>query len=223
MNRIVSIVILSVFLITSCDRIKTGKSVQAGFLSHADENNSVQLLPYKPKDYVKWVEDENNGLKAKKNIGVYSFELQYKPLEYVVLREQKNKLTNNDMLLSETEKIKDLQYFTFRIGVPGSNDEAIKNGAANYSEYQKRVNYFSLQMQQDLRLIDGTDTLACVLHHFERTYGVDPYSTFVLAFEKGEKENQSKTFIYNDNVLGVGPVKFTIDSEKFKNIPHLSI
>lgn len=171
-------------------------------------------------EYIQWVEAEENGLLVKKTISDYTFEVQSKPLDYVVLQDKKR----NDLATAELEKAKreigDMQYYTFRIQVPKGQD-ANKFGLNNDQEFYARLEYFSLEMQKDIFLIESSDTLSCLMFHYERTYGIDPRATFVMAFPARKNKASDKTFLFSGDRLGVGPVLITISGDDIKNTPAL--
>lgn len=192
------------------------ESALLSVISQGDSKKSLE-----PVEYVKWIENPENGLKVEKPIGDYQFTLLYKPLEYIVLKEAKQLEIKKSELKKGVEEISDFDYFTFQIGTVKNVEDVLKFGVNTNEEFQKRVDYFSFRMQNDLKLVDGKDTLQCSLFHFERTFGIAPYCTFVLGFEKGGKELKNKTLIYNDEILGLGPVKLMIQAENLNNIPQL--
>ncbi len=175
-----------------------------------------------PVEYMKWIENENNGLRVKKEIGNFEFMLQYKPLEYVTLLEQKMANTQSDSIRRRTLELGDMQYYTFRI-TSKKDDEMLKTGVQSEEDYYGRLDYFISAIQDDIALVDGKDTLPCLLYHFERNYALAPYSNMVLGFKNIVKKNiiNNKTFIYDDAVLGTGPVQITIKGNDLLQIPKL--
>lgn len=171
-------------------------------------------------EYIQWVESADNGLRVKKTISDYTFEVQYKPLDYVVLQDQKRNNLKPAELVTEKNAISDMQYYTFRIEVPKGQD-ANKFGLNGDQEFYARLEYFSLEMQQDLLLIENGDTLPCLMFHYERTYGIDPRATFVMAFPANRNKPADKTFLFSGDRLGVGPVLITISGNDIKNTPAL--
>src|SRR5882757_3682846 len=65
-------------------------------------------------EYVQWVESEQSGLHVKKTIGDYTFEVQYKPLDYAVLQDERRNDLKESELQKGKEAISDMQYYTFR-------------------------------------------------------------------------------------------------------------
>ncbi len=172
-----------------------------------------------PGDYVSWVEDTQNGLKVEKTIEDFTYTLQFKPLEYVALMELKNDSILANELKKTIDNYSDLQYYTFRISAPGEG-EFLKKKLGSTDEYYHRIQYYSFEMQNDLKLIDGKDTLDCALFHFERVYGLAPYATFVLGFPPSESMN-NKTLFYDEKVFGTGKIYLTVQLKNYKKLPSV--
>ena len=179
-----------------------------------------------PIDYVHWVEDEENGLKVSKVIDDFKFTLQYKPLEYLVAKQEKTHELETKVLNTELKKVEGMQYYTFSIGSADGQSVLLKTGLDSEVEYYERINYFSFEMQRDLFLVQDNDTLPCKLFHFERTYNLMPMNNIVLGFELTEEEQSgntysNKTLIYNDRMLDMGTVRLTIKGENIGNLPKM--
>lgn len=180
-----------------------------------------------PVDYVNWIEDESNGVTVRKEIGDYFFAIQYKPLDYLAVKNLRKVAVTEEEISKEKEELKDLQYYTLQIGLNKGGADVLKANLSEGIEYSQRIEYLSFQMQQDLSLVEGGDTLACLLHHFERTYGISPYVNIVLAFERKKEEqippveDEDKTLVFNDQIFDLGRVKLTISGDNLKNIPQL--
>jgi hypothetical protein len=170
-------------------------------------------------NFIRWVENEQNGLLNQRSLGDFKFSLQYKPLEYVVLTENRTNKLKESELETRKEELENLQYYNFKISSLRGT-EMLSTNIRSEEEYNARLYYFSALAQQDISLIDGSDTLPCLLYHFERNYGLGPYNNLVLAFRNTGKIN-NKTFVYNDQVLGTGPVKFSIKASDIHQTPTL--
>ena len=129
-----------------------------------EKNSPVQKL--EPLQYMSWVENKENGLKVEKKIGEITFTLQYKPLEYVALLDLHKEQLNKQELEKKMDEYSSLQYFTFQISAD-TQQELLKKDVKGADDYANRINYFSFEMQKDLKLIENTDTLNCELFHFE--------------------------------------------------------
>lgn len=181
------------------------------------ESSKQTLLP---SEYLHWVENPDNGLHQGKDIGNYYLELQYKPPHYIVALEGQSQQLSEKQVASRVVELDGLTYFTFRItSLQGT--EMLQTGPVTEEEYQYRSYYFDTQAQRDMYLVSGTDTLNCALYHFERNYGLAPYNNMVLGFEKPVTRNTDLQFVFDDPILGLGPVKFTIGREAIEQLPHL--
>lgn len=204
---------------------KTGSQGKSDHSSNPDvytsPNEQLEL-----DDYLGWIKDEDNGLKVEKKINEVIFSVQYKPDEFeAVLNLHKSNPLKKE-ILTKVKEIEGLQYFTFSIAVPENKGDILKYNLHDEQEYYARVEYYSFNVQNDMVLIDGNDTLPCVMCHFERTYSVAPVIKFVLAFpesEKGRSRGQyyAKTISFDDKVFSTGKVNLEITQQAISAIPQL--
>ncbi len=172
-----------------------------------------------PTAYRSWVENAANGLKKVQTIGDYEFSLQYKPVDYVALVESRNPNITKQQVQQKQEELKDFQYYNLRIKT-NVGTELLASNITQEDEYYGRLNYFVTYAQDDIQLYQGKDTIACGLYLFERNYGLAPYNNIVIGFKSNDTQTE-KTIVFNDRVLGTGPVKFKIRKEDLANIPQL--
>lgn len=175
------------------------------------------------KDLIVYVEDERNGLKLDKKIDELSYQLQYKPHDYIIALEHLDDscIVSEKERLQRLEEINEMDYYTLRIRVDNYTDELIRYNLKSEEQYYKRLRYCMTEMQSDIYLLQGSDSLKCQLFHFERTFGIAPYLTFSLGFEKAKDSLRDCTFLFNDNLFNGGNIKMKISSEIFKNTPKL--
>lgn len=177
-----------------------------------------------PMEYVAWIENAENGLKVTKKVDDIVFTLQYKPHDYLVLKESKKVSPAPEDIIKGKKEIEDMQYFTFQVGNEAGTADGLTAGINDDSERYGRIEYFTSAIQKDFKLVEGTDTLPCLLHHFERTFGLTPYTTFVLGFENRKRsEATDKVFIYEDKILQTGTIKILIPASSLNKIPQLTI
>lgn len=174
-----------------------------------------------PNDYRSWVENKENGLWVAKELGDFEFSILYKPTEYIALLELNPDSINEQKIEKSRKDLGDMQYFTLKIKAKHGND-LLKTGVENDLQYFDRLNYLSAFMQEDIKLIEGSDTLPCKLFHMERNYGLAPYNNFVLGFAATKNENDKQVEIH-DRVFGVGKVILKVSKEDIENIPQLKL
>jgi hypothetical protein len=171
-------------------------------------------------DYVSWVENESNGLSVTKELDDIKYRLLYKPVDYVVAKELINNAIKKNEVESRKKELGNMNYFTLRIESKKS-EELMRVNIKSEDEYYHRLEYFMGYMQDDIYLVDGTDTINPSLFHFERNYGLAPFNDFVLGFNKSNRDPQDLYFIYNDQVLGTGKISIKINKDDISNVPNI--
>ncbi len=186
--------------------------------------NSFKQASLEPKDYVKWLTDAGNGLIETKEIGAYKFSLFYKPAAYQALMECEDYNFQADSVNKTIKQLEGMDYYTFRIESKVTNELA-NAGTASQDQYSAKLQYFAGEMQNDISLVDGKDTLPCSLFHYERNFGVSAHNNFILVFETGpqNKAANNKTLVFNDRVLGIGPLNLSIKGKNIDHIPQLKL
>lgn len=175
------------------------------------------------KEYVAWIENPDNGVCITKKINDFEFAILYKPVDYIVAMESKNKNISKDSILKRKNSLKGYQYYTFRIRSFKDN-EFFRTGMTSENEYYERLEYFVSNAQNDITLVEGKDTIPCAVYHFERNYGISPYNNIVLSFEEKDSLNTAdKVFIYEDKVLGLGKIAIKIKANELSELPKLNI
>lgn len=185
---------------------------------------SCGRLTYDQAEYVKYVTSEENGLIVKQDAGSYEFSLQYRPTDFEMLAQMQD--LNDTFTIEERRRdIDQFQYFTLKIGSKDKKSDALKNGVTSNEEYQRRMSYLmSDNIKENIRLVEGKDTLQCLFHHFERSYSITPFNTLILVFKNNNPSSiENKTLILDDEVFGVGRMKFTIDKEDIKEVQTLKL
>jgi hypothetical protein len=170
-----------------------------------------------PQEYAQWVEDPANGLNITKSEKGYRFNLHYQPIEYIVALQLRQSEIREDVLKQETEKMKDLQYYTFKLST--ATGHPVFSGDS--LQFPEKMIYLLSGMQKDMVLLEGKDSLPCKLFHFEEANGVLPYDNCVLAFEKTKGAEHDKTFLYKAEKLGIDWIKIPLKATEISKIPKL--
>jgi hypothetical protein len=180
------------------------------------QNNEVSV-----KEYVDWNAEEKQ-LVYNKELDEYEFTVKYIPAELIVIREMRADTGAVDKKIfgEQVREKENLHYLVFKMKAHHT-DDILKKISYSAGEYSGVVQYMSFDIQKDLKLIENGDTLSCVLCHFERSYGLSPYCSFVLGFEKMKKSStiNDLIFLYEDKILNVGPVKILIKKEDLEDMP----
>jgi hypothetical protein len=213
-----------VLLLTGCasgeGSTKSDRKKSGGFFSQLFSSSNEKELS--AAAYINYVEDPGNGLLKEKEIDDIKFSLQYEPYEYLCIKELGHDSVKKEELQAAIKEREDMDYFVLKIQAKNNNQELLKYKLSDEKQYQERVDYFSFRMQDDIKLIEGKDSLFCRMFHFERIFGVAPYAKFVLGFEKS-KRDEDKLFVFEDRVFKSGTIKLIITKEDITNIPSLKI
>lgn len=172
-------------------------------------------------DFIKWVENDKNGLKVSKQFENFIVTTQYKPLPYQALRQLKQVNPPRNQFKKEMEELDGLEYFNLVIRLANNNGDVLKEKINSENDYYQRIKYFSFEIQKDLVLKYGNGaTKPCVFSHFERNFGISSAITITMAFES-ENIQSDKTLEFNDKVLGLGKIELQISEHSINNIPNL--
>ena len=173
-------------------------------------------------EYINYVQNSSNGLRVSKAIDQYQFEIQYEPIEYLITKENKDSLDFSEVFLDAKRKeYGNMHYFVFRIKKENGSGDFIKDlSSSSVADYMAYSEYFSVKMQNDLTLFEGDKSANCVLFHTEPQNGASAQIVMVLGFE-AHKETGNLTFVYDDKLLGVGPIKLTVKQNDLVDLPKL--
>ncbi|MCD6068931.1 MAG: hypothetical protein K0S33_3757 [Bacteroidetes bacterium] len=214
---------ISLLIMVSCKNEGNTTGEERGLPgSEQDRVEMQERISCSPAELVEWVEDPGNHMRQEKKIGEVVYTLQYKPAAYMVCKEYGTDL-NVDSANAGIASLQDMQYYNLRIKIEGFNDEFLKFNIPSTASYEERVSYFSFDMQRDLKLVEGNDTIPCALFHYERSYNLTPYGNFTIAFPATDKGTKKRTFIYKDRYLGTGAVKFLFTPSDLNHVPTLSL
>lgn len=211
--------------LANCSGFANSKKGIENETGYDSKTKQIEVKYEEPTDLISWVEDPKNGLRQEKKIEEIKYSIQLKPAEYVLCKEYgKENFKNNDSLQNELKNISESQFYSLRVLIEGFSGEFLKYNMSITDSYEERVKYFAFNMQKDLKLIQGGDTLSCSMFHFERTYNMAPYGNFMIGFPNPKKETaEDRTFIFQDKYFGTGDIKFFFSAEKIKNSPKLSL
>ncbi len=175
-----------------------------------------------PSGLVKWVEAPANGLHQFVDKGDVRFDLQYQPPAYIAANENAKPSMSRAFLEERLAKLGDLYYFRLSL-IAKNGTDILMQGIQEEAEYYQRVNYYSADFQQDIQLVQGSDTLPCIMYQFENTYGATPYVRMVLAFS-GKNRNTSDehvTVLINERIFENGFLRFEFQADRLASVPTL--
>jgi hypothetical protein len=116
----------------------------------------------------------------------------------------------NDTINEEVKEQAKLFQIQFSIGSDSLDQELLKYGLTDEMEYQNRITYYSFNMNKDIFLVVGTDTLPCVTYQWERGFDLSRKLVFQLVFSAKDWKGKVDGFqlVYYDRVFNNGIIKF---------------
>jgi hypothetical protein len=174
-----------------------------------------------PDAYQNWVKEHYDLLNTSQQNENIITSLTYLPINWLAINEVGVKYPKK--ILAAKNEYEGLEYFRLRISATSGQGDLLQLNAASTDDYYQRVEYFSFGMQDDLRLIMGSDTLPCSLFHYERNYGAAPYLDFMLGFAIKEISHLDYTLLYYDRVYAKSLIQMTIPISNINSIPTLNL
>jgi len=169
-------------------------------------------------DYISWIEDCNNGLHVRKDVGDYIFDLQYEPGDYVYLKNREKGVVPDTSLSSNTKS--DFQYYLLSISAAKGKEDFINFGISSSEEKQRKLYYFSYQFEQDIFLEENGEKYPCLLFHFERPVDLKNERTFLLGFRNPRVDSKEAKIVIQSEWFGSLPISMKVSKDK---IPALEI
>lgn len=174
-----------------------------------------------PEKYMVFLEQESNELKRTVTAGDTKYTVQLATPEYMVCKQFTDKWDNLDtnafkVRLSE---LKGHIFFLINISGKATNEASVKEWMLANSQVERMVLYYEDRAAEDLSLLDGNETRKPVVYHFENNYGLAPYNTIVVGFEKPAMNNCQ--LVFNDRFSGNPYIRVSYQEKDFKKLPHL--
>jgi len=177
------------------------------------------------KAYQIWMSGEaKQSLMEEKTIGDYKFTLLYKPAAWIAINEIKREepITDpSEIIKKKITELGTMNYFGLKIESSKLGYDPFKN--VTETERQMREQFFLYDLQKNINLINGADTVPCSLYNYEYNTFPSAHIVLSLAFDSEKIGPLDKTILIADEVLGVGNIYITFDKEKIRKIPELNI
>ena len=213
-----------IFLLIFVSVFSCGKSYKESSIGNST-SSSVNKSAFEskelfPSEYVKWVQNKDNGFLKEQTNGDMTFSLLYKPIDYIICQEERKDDIKTESVKTKTAELGGMDYYDLKISLDKEQGELLKYKIAAPAEYNERVKYFAFDMQKDVMMIHGSDTISCAMFHFEREYDAAPEAIFLLAFPKHNKIGK-RTILFHDKVFGNGIIKFDYSGKEISRLPKL--
>ncbi len=171
-----------------------------------------------PKEYAQFVESKESGLRVSEMVGRLKFELQYRPIDYVIVNEHRQTSISKEIYNEIKKEVDGMLYFNLKISLISGEGQRDLSTDPNLESFAQ----FALRNQ--IKLNVGDKSVSPSLYHYESGQGLKPYGTVVLGFES-QQITESDLVIIIEQYLEQIPVNvtLTIKQEDLKNIPNLKL
>lgn len=179
----------------------------------------------RPENYFGVLKEEHAGLCTEKTFRDVKFQFRYRPIEEIILDDCGDKRLTDSLYMQLYNNHKDLQYFTLTLSSDRGNDILEYYNGESELVYYQMLDYLENGIQDDIYLVEGKDTLPCLLSHFERGFGLTNQNNVSLAFKNtgpAQSFQTDKVLVYDDKLFSTGTMQFRISKETLNNLPGLA-
>lgn len=173
-------------------------------------------------EFKEWYKTNYQSLVFSTDYENLNYQMRYNPAELRLLGAINRKEVKSKTELKQWYKENDIyEEFSFKITSKAGRDLFVEYSDTK-EEINEKVFYFVESAKYDFLLVREKDTIAPVHYQFENTYGVAPFVTIYLAFDKSAKDNGVKELIFKDQVLNNAVIPFEIKNLNNLNIPKIT-
>jgi hypothetical protein len=174
-----------------------------------------------PKEYAYYVQNPNNGLLVTASLSGVQYTLQYQPAEYLALLQLKDFSLQEDTFQEQYKRFKGIEHYVFHIDKKEWDN--LTGKARDTARIRKGMTeYMDFKIQNDIKLVEGDDTIPCGISECESSMGMLPYYSFIVGFN-ARNFNGDREFIFWNKDIGTGNVKMEIKARDINRIPKLKI
>ena len=181
-----------------------------------------------PVEYARWIVSPSNGLQSKVTEGSYDFIVNYLPADYMILKEFRGREFSRKQFEKRQKELKNTEYYSLLINLNNGKNNVVKSLVDEHkANADQVVKYLAYDLQREIRLVKGTDTLKCSFLHMEETYEVTSYARLTLVFDVPEegrrKSDQDRTILATFPWLQNPDLRFSIAKKNLQNVPKVSV
>lgn len=194
----------TIYFILICSSISCTENAKRNIYSIFKSDDSLN-------SEIKYVEVSGKKFQSvERTIGKFHFEYLSLSTSYGEARME----NNSSIPVMNDEVNKNYSPGIFKIRVEGQQDELLQLDLSSEEQYKQRVEYYSFKINNDLKMVYGTDTLKCLFSTFERTYGLSPEITINCYFEKPKMldHKDEYTIVFDDKIFNCGIVNLRMPS-----------
>ncbi len=170
-----------------------------------------------PKEMITWLEDKENGLIKQEIIDGAKYTVTLHPSQYL---EARAIIENDSFMLANCND----QNCSIIVKMEPTDNQTqfLKLGVVQKEEPFGRINYYMNGFQNDIKILNGDDTLTVENLIYERLYNVSPAQLILFGF-KVKNFNNSIKVIFEDRAINTGKMQFEFSSDVLTSIPRIKI
>lgn len=148
-----------------------------------------------------------------KRIGPYTFDLKPYSTGKLASINYEDKTISRETKDTIVNDYNNFVCFVFEIGIDGFSESITDyDEPGKESDYDKKVNYYLFEMQNDLKLKNGKGLeTPCTIYYHERMSGISKINRFIVGFRRTGTE--SLVFEYTNPYLNCGKVNISINEQ----------
>jgi hypothetical protein len=216
-------------------KVKGNNFIQKGFLM----TGAIMLLllascskkKVSTEEYLKYINQPENGLITTKKVNGFVLSLKYLPPEYLTAKELADLTTKKNQVVKDSLLKYNRQYKTFLLTFSpdeekGNHNDVMLDGVKNYEEFSQKVEQMNFGMGEYIHLKTDKGTYAPVLTNLENTYGLSKARSLTLVFTPQKNAEEFKglkewDIVYEDDLFGAGILHFVITQADIEKLPEL--
>lgn len=178
-----------------------------------------------PVAFMQWVLSPSSGLQGRVTQGSYDYIASYLPTEFVALQQLKGQQVDRKKFSAKYQELKGTEHYTFLINLNNGKKNAVKSLSTDSEiPVDQLVHFMAYDLQHEIRLVNGSDTLQCKFLHFEETFEITSYARFMVMFEHdgGSRSSGDRHLLVSLPWLNEQLV-FTIGKENLQRIPKVIV
>lgn len=177
-----------------------------------------------PLDYLKYMEDTENGFMKTVTVGSYEYRIQLAPPEYLAGRQCYKEIEQGvmDGYNKRMQQMKGHVFFLINIYPRNTSQQSINERIAQNAGATQRVMYYQQQAAGDIVLKAGTYEQMPATYVYEDNYGLSPYNTIVVGFA-GDYGKEDLQLIFNDRYTHTPLIKAGFTQDELSTLPAISV
>jgi hypothetical protein len=201
------IFILFVFISCSNDDDRSSQHEELDFILpseiYPDKGYTLNFSKEKPKGFPR----------RHKNIEGVEYDLIYLPGDFLAWKEQQ--MSDMDIPFDTLkQQYSQLEYYMLRININQHGKDLTNYSDGDPGDNDKRISFLAFGMEKNIQLEQEGLTRNPAIFHFERTFKITPYNTFMIAFDKGTIEDKNRTIVLKEELLNHGLLKFSFSEDE---------